>query len=96
MNYSKAELKENCIYALKKMGLANEEDIEFLKHDKLKYGNVVFYNGMEQDRAIVTEWLLEKGIFSAGRFGEWDYFWSHQAMESGFRAAEKLINTNQQ
>ena len=95
MNYSKDELKENCIYALKKMGLANEEDLEFMKHDTIDYGNVVFYNGMEKDRAIVTDWLLEQGIVSAGRFGEWDYFWSHQAMESGFRAAEKLIKTNQ-
>lgn len=91
MSYSKEELKENCIYALKKMRLANEEDIEFMKHDRIEYGNVVFYNGMEQDRKIVTDWLLEQGVVSAGRFGEWDYFWSHQAMESGFRAAEKLL-----
>lgn len=91
MNYSKEELKDNCKYALKKMGIANEEDIEFMKHDKIDYGNVVFYNGMEQDRAIVMDWLSLQGIFSAGRFGEWDYFWSHQAMESGFRAADKLI-----
>jgi protoporphyrinogen oxidase len=92
MNYSKDELKQNCIYALKKMGLANEEDIEFLKHDKIEYGNVVFYNDMEQDREIITDWLTEQGIYLAGRFGEWDYFWSHQAMESGFKAAEKLLN----
>jgi len=86
------QIKENCIYALKKMGIADESDIEFLKHDKIDYGNVVFYKGMEEDRSEVKEWLRDYDVNLAGRFGEWEYFWSHQAMESGFKAAEEIEN----
>ena len=84
-------LKENCIYGLEKMGLATRDEIALIEHDRIDFGNVVFYNGMEQDRAIVLDWLDDKPVFSAGRFGEWDYFWSHQSMESGFKAANAII-----
>ncbi|RXG20453.1 protoporphyrinogen/coproporphyrinogen oxidase [Leeuwenhoekiella aequorea] len=85
------ELKANCLYALKKMKLANDEDIEFIKYDHLSHGNVVFYKGMEDDREVVRAWLKKKEVTLAGRFGAWEYYWSHQAMESGFKAAKKYL-----
>lgn len=81
------ELKENCRYALKKMGIAQDEDIKFMDHRYINYGNVVFYDGMEKDRDILINWLKEHDVVCAGRFGEWDYLWSHQSMQSGFKAA---------
>ncbi len=91
LKQSEDELKANCLYALKKMKLANEDDIEFMKYDHLSYGNVTFYNGMERDREVVRTWLEEQNVILAGRFGAWEYFWSHQSMESGFNAAESII-----
>lgn len=85
------ELKDNCVYALQKMKIANDDDIEFVKHDVIDFGNVVFYKGMEGDREIVREWAKRENIFLAGRFGCWEYYWSHQAMKSGFDAADNLI-----
>jgi len=89
---SSSKLKENCLFAIKKMNLATEDDIEFMLHDKIEHGNVTFYSGMESDRDLVLKWLRSLGIHVAGRFGEWEYFWSHQSMESGFKAADQIMS----
>jgi protoporphyrinogen oxidase len=82
------EMKRNVVDGLAKMGLATEEDIVVLHHMKLPYGNVVYDLGMEERRDRVRAWVESQGVQVAGRFGEWGYLWSHQAMMSGLRAAE--------
>jgi protoporphyrinogen oxidase len=86
--HSVEELKTNTVEALKTMRLATEDDILFVHHLRLPYGNVVFDLGMEERREIVRSWLEQQGVHLAGRFGEWDYLWSNQSMLSGMRAAE--------
>ncbi len=58
----------------------------------LPYGNVVFYNGVEQDREKVIKYLESKSVQCAGRFGAWEYYWSNQAFMSGLSAARKLVD----
>jgi protoporphyrinogen oxidase len=79
-------LKENTLHALRKMGIATEEDIVVLDHRRLAYGNVIFEQGMEERRARVRDWAGRAGIATCGRFGEWDYLWSNQSLLSGYRA----------
>jgi len=86
------ELKENCIYALQKMGLARRQDIALLHHKTLPYANVVFDLGMEERRKVVRAWVEACAIKLAGRFGEWDYLWSNQSFLSGYRTATALID----
>ena len=89
--HSTAELQDNTMKALKKMGLVqNEDEVIFIHHKKLRWGNVVFDLGMEERRNLVQAWLEQVGITSAGRFGEWDYQWSNQAFMSGVKAAYKI------
>ncbi len=82
------EMKRNTVEAVKRFGLAREDEILFVHHTRLAYANVVFDLGMEARRDRVREWVASRGIHTAGRFGEWDYLWSNQAMLSGLRAAE--------
>ncbi|CAM3858225.1 protoporphyrinogen/coproporphyrinogen oxidase [Parendozoicomonas haliclonae] len=82
--YSVDELKNNVMYALKKMKLAKEEDVEFLHHKHLAWGNVIFDSGLEDNRKIVRDFLRSHAVKSCGRFGEWDYFWSNQSFMSGY------------
>lgn len=84
-------LIENTRYAIEKMGLASADEILFLHHTRLPFGNVVFKKGMETTRDSILEWLSEEGIESAGRFGEWGYLWSNQAFMSGRASAERLL-----
>lgn len=84
-------LQRNCVQALQKWGFATESDIAVIHHQHVPYANVVFEQGMEQRRNRVLDWLASLGIASAGRFGEWDYLWSHQAFQSGAYAARRVL-----
>lgn len=79
-------LKENVIFALEKMGIASASDIAVIDHRRIKFGNVIFEQGMEERRAIVLDWMKNNGIESCGRFGTWDYLWSNQSLLSGYSA----------
>lgn len=70
------------------MHICQKQDILFMDYRLLPYGNVIFYNGMEQDRALVKEYMLFKDIQLIGRFGEWDYLWSDQSYLSGQNAIQ--------
>lgn len=89
---SPEQLKRNTVEALKTMGLADECDILFVDHRRLPYANVVFDLGMEARREKVLAWVRSLDIKVAGRFGEWDYLWSNQAMMSGVRAAQAAFS----
>lgn len=82
------ELKNNTLLALKKMKIADEEDVLFVDHRFLEFGNVIFDQGMEKNRKIVLDWLEKSGVASCGRFGEWDYLWSNQSLLSGYGAVK--------
>lgn len=82
--YSPDDLKSNIIYAIKKMNLANSEDIIFLHHKHLPWGNVVFKKNMEEYREVIRVFIAENNLSSVGRFGEWDYLWSNQSFLSGY------------
>ncbi len=91
--HSPEEMKANTMMALKKMGLIeNDNEILFMHHKQLPWGNVVFDLGMEERRDLVLDWLKQVGIQTAGRFGEWAYLWSNQAFMSGMRASQKILN----
>lgn len=86
--FNPEELKNNTLLALKKMKIADEEDVLFVDHRFLQFGNVIFDQGMEKNRKIVLDWLEKSGVASCGRFGEWDYLWSNQSLLSGYGAVK--------
>lgn len=75
---------------LMKMGICQKEDIICQDFRILPFGNVMFTHGMEKNRKIVLDFLKEKKIIPCGRFGEWDYLWSHQSFLSGMETVEKI------
>jgi protoporphyrinogen oxidase len=89
--HSPETMKANTIEALERMGLATPEDIVTVDHRRIPYGNVVFDVGMEERRDRVLDWVRDQGIEVAGRFGEWAYLWSNQAMMSGLGAGRKVF-----
>lgn len=81
-----AKVLENVRYALKKMKLGKEDEIVFMEHSVLPYGNVIYTLDMEKNRAIVKEYYEKMGVKLIGRFGEWEYYWSDQSYLSGVSA----------
>lgn len=48
------------IYHLMKMKICKPEDVLFMDCRLLPYGNVIFYNGMQNNRDIVKDYLKQK------------------------------------
>lgn len=81
------EIVQSVIQSLSDMDISQKDDIEVIDIRHVPYANVVFYNGMEEDRAIVRDYIKGLGIMSVGRWGRWAYLWSHQSFLSGYNAS---------
>ena len=86
------DMKNNCIYALKKMNICTEKDILFIEHHREDNANVIFKLGASRKAASIVDWLRVNNIYSAGRFGEWKYLWSNQSFMSGVNSAKQIID----
>ncbi|QHI97963.1 NAD(P)-binding protein [Xylophilus rhododendri] len=84
-------LAADCVRALEKWGMARGEELRLLDHRCVRWANVLFPTGMEAQRQIVLDWAESAGIACAGRFGAWEYLWSHQAYASGQAAAQRVL-----
>lgn len=74
---------EKTIESLISMGLFKEEEIVVKDIRFEKYANVIFDKDIYKNRQIVLDYLNKIGIESIGRFGKWEYFWTHQAFDDG-------------
>lgn len=81
------KIMENVRYSIQQMQIAALNKVIFMDYRPVPYAQVVFYNGMEEDRKIVLDYLHMLGIESVGRFGAWEYYWSDQSYASGKNAA---------
>ena len=77
------ELIEHVLDKGIEMGLFKMEDVVVKDARVLPYGNVVFYQGMEDDRKIVQDYLDSVNIHYIGRFGKWGYLWTDASLLSG-------------
>lgn len=73
------------------MKLWSKNDIEVSDYREVAYANVIFDFERSKNLAIVNSFLKEKEIYTGGRFGEWEYFWSDQSLMSGKEVAEKIV-----
>jgi len=89
-NINKTEIMAQTINKFIEIGLFTEDDI-LVKDIRIeKYANVIFDHSIYEKRDCIMGYLRSKRIFSAGRFGEWDYFWSDQSLSSGIRVAKSV------
>ena len=79
---------KNTIESLVKMGICKKEEIVVKDIRFEKYANVIFDKNIYQNRQIVLDYLSKIGIESIGRFGKWDYLWTHQAFKTGVEIAK--------
>lgn len=77
--------------ALVRTGILEADD-EILVRDEmdLPYAYVVFDFERRAALDVIHPWMESVGLIPCGRFGEWGYHWSFEAIESGKRAAERL------
>lgn len=83
--YTEQEIRDKTVGKLIERGFIKEEDILFVHLGYEKYANVIFTEPIYEARQIVRDYLTSVGIETIGRFGEWDYLWSDQALLSGLK-----------
>lgn len=89
--YTTKELINGTVGRIIELGILNKEDILFSHVGFEKYANITFTEPIYRARKVVRDWLLSVGIDTIGRFGEWDYLWSDQALVSGLRIKKNHI-----
>lgn len=87
---SEKEVLNNTIEKLIAMGVFKQNDLVVKDIRFEKYANVIFDKNIYTNRQIVLDYLKQIGIESIGRFGRWEYMWTHQAYEDGIKTAKKL------
>lgn len=84
-----ADLVDRCRGALIAEGILDASD-RILVSDVMDvpFAYVVFDAHRNRSVDSIRSWLQERGIVACGRFGEWGYHWSFDAIESGRRAIQ--------
>ena len=85
------ELKKKIISACKSHGIINNDDeIITSQENNIEYAYVIYDSQRTSTVDKITEYLAQKNIFLAGRYGKWEYGTMESAITDGKNIAEKL------
>ena len=83
---------ERTVASLRTAGILDAEDeIEIVHAEEILPAYVIYDLAHGRNVATIREWLLEQRIWTAGRFGEWQYFNMDHSMASGKAAADAIL-----
>ena len=89
---SKETVLANTIEKLEKMGIFKKDELIVKDIRFEKYANITFDKDIYKNRDFVLDYLNKIGIESIGRFGRWEYMWTHQAYADGMTVANKELS----
>jgi protoporphyrinogen oxidase len=85
-------LAEQTVDDLVRLGvLPRRADVRWMRHRVVPHANVVFTPERAPALAEILPWLKMLDVAVAGRYGEWAYYWTDDAVRSGWRAADAFI-----
>ncbi len=88
-----AGLLERVIEALRATGiLSGSDQIVFQDQVDIPFAYVVFDEHRAPSLRTIHSWMESQDIYPCGRFGEWGYHWSFEAIDSGRRVARQVAN----
>ncbi|MEK6288251.1 MAG: FAD-dependent oxidoreductase [Acidobacteriota bacterium] len=84
-------LVERVVESLRRTGILEDSDrIVVADQINIPYAYVVFDFNREPSLRTIHTWMESVGLYACGRFGEWGYHWSFEAIESGRRVAGRV------
>ncbi len=86
------EIGKRVIQDLVEMDVLEESAVEVVDVREETYANIMFTPDIYEAREAVRQYLNTKGIYTAGRFGTWDYLWTGTSILNGKQVAEELLN----
>jgi protoporphyrinogen oxidase len=79
------------VEALRATGVLKDSDTIVLEDVMdIPYAYVIFDFNRNESLKIIHTWMKSVGLYPCGRFGEWGYHWSFEAIESGQRVAAEV------
>lgn len=86
------DLTRQTIACLRDMNILRPED-KILARDAryIRYANVIFDHERAPALEIVHGYLADQNVHWCGRYGEWAYLWTDDAIMSGKRVAETIL-----
>jgi protoporphyrinogen oxidase len=73
--------------------LASPDEVLWARHREVPYGNVVFDRQRSAALETILPWMHIAGVVLAGRYGEWGYHWTDDAVRSGRQAAARILDS---
>jgi protoporphyrinogen oxidase len=74
--------------------LEGRDEIELVHAEEILPAYVIYDLAHGRNVATIREWLAEQRIWTAGRFGEWQYFNMDHSMKSGQTAAKAILSAD--
>jgi UDP-galactopyranose mutase len=91
------DLVRRCIEDCHKVGIFRPEDpIWATAQVDMPHAYVVYDHGRSEAVSRIREWMGEQDILLAGRYSEWEYYNSDHAFIAGQRAAQRVMELDQQ
>ena len=83
---------ERTVASLRAAGILDDDDaIDLVHAEEILPAYVIYDLAHGRNVATIRAWLEEQRIWTAGRFGEWQYFNMDHSMKSGKTAAEAIL-----
>lgn len=86
------ELVRRVIDELCRLGvLEGANDVLWTRRRDVPFANVIFDRERSPALATILPWIRRVGVELAGRYAEWAYYWTDDAVKSGWAAADRLL-----
>ena len=88
----KASAVQRTIDDLRRVGaMAKDDEVVVTATHDIPFAYCVYDLERKRSLHLIRDWLRSVDIEPTGRYGLWTYFWSDEAMLSGKKAAERVL-----
>ncbi len=89
-----ATIVDQVVDDLIRVGLVRRDDpIVYRATCNIRYAYCIHDFARKEAVRTVRNWMIERNVIPTGRYGLWNYFWSHESMMSGLQAGRKAHMT---
>ncbi|MEW6614402.1 MAG: FAD-dependent oxidoreductase [Thermodesulfobacteriota bacterium] len=74
--------------------LKRNDKIELIDTRDIKYGYIIYDHNRSKNSSIIKKFLMDNNIYTAGRYGSWEYYWMDDSILDGKRAIDHIKEQN--
>ncbi len=74
--------------------IKRDDKIELIDTHDIKYGYIIYDHNRSKNSSIIKKFLMDNNIYTAGRYGSWEYYWMDDSILDGKRAIDYIKEQN--